>query len=160
MRLNLKSTIVLAVMSLLSVQPTISQTSSPPKTLKTVTGYYRIRQAETPNTLEVLQLPEGRLQFHLLALWVGANNQNVHNGDLEGVVDLTGNTATYEREGCKVTMRFFSSSAIVTQNSKIGDCDFGVNVTASGTYRKLNSRKPKFSSQTMASKHSIQNREL
>ena len=40
---------------------------------------------------------------------------------------------------------------MVSKHNKIGDCDFGANVTASGTYRKLNSRKPKFGNQTLIS---------
>lgn len=148
---NLKSIIGLLLTSLLSAQPLISQTPSP-KPAKMVTGHYRLRHPETPNSLEVLQLPAGKIQFHLLALWVSPNNrENVHNGELEGVIELKSNTATYETETCKVTMRFFSRTAIVTQDSKIGDCDFGVNVTASGIYRKVNSRKPRFESQSLIS---------
>jgi hypothetical protein len=97
------------------------------------------------------------IQFHLLAVWVSANNrENVHNGELEGVIELKGNTATYETDSCKVSMKFFATSAIVTQASQIGDCDFGVNVTASGTYRKLNSRKPNFRSQSLISSRNYQ----
>lgn len=142
---RLNSIIGLILTSLVSVQPLISQTRSPEKPSKLVTGHYRLRNPETPNSLEVLQLSEGKIQFHLLALWVSPNNrENVHNGELEGIIEMKGNTATYETEGCKVTMRFFSTTAVITQDSKVGDCDFGVNVTASGIYRKLNSRPPKF----------------
>jgi hypothetical protein len=102
-------------------------------------------------------LPEGKIQFHLLALWVSANNrENVHNGELEGIIKLKGNTATYETEGCRVTISFFATTAVVNQDSKIGDCDFGANVTASGIYRKLNSRKPKFRSQSLVSRRNHQ----
>ncbi len=150
---RLNSIIGLILTSLVSVQPLISQTPSPAKPSKTVTGHYRLRNPETPNSLEVLQLPEGKIQFHLLALWVSPNNrENVHNGELEGIIELKGSTATYETEGCKVTMRFFSTTAVITQESKSGDCDFGVNVTASGIYRKLNSRTPKFGSQSLISR--------
>ncbi len=155
MHLRLKSIIGLLLTGLLCAQPLTSQTPSPEEPSKTVTGHYRLRHPETPNSLEVLQLPAGKIQFHLLALWVN-NRENVHNGELEGVIQLKSNTATYETEGCKVTIRFFSTTAIVTQDSKIGDCDFGANVTASGIYRKLNSRKPKFGSQSLISKRNHQ----
>ena len=125
--------------------PLIAQTPSPVNPSKVVTGHYRLRNPVTPNSLEVLQLPSGKIQFHLLALWVSPNNrENVHNGELEGIVELQGNKATYETEGCKVTIRFFTTTATIIQDRKIGDCDFGVNVTATGTYRKLNNRKPRF----------------
>ncbi|MCM3902172.1 MAG: hypothetical protein ND866_10740 [Pyrinomonadaceae bacterium] len=150
---RLKSVIVLILTSLLSAHPSASQTTSSSKPSKPVTGHYRLRNPETPNSLEVLQLPEGKIQFHLLALWVSPNNrENVHNGELEGIIEMKGNTATYETEGCKVTMRFFSTTAVITQDSKVGDCDFGVNVTASGIYRKLNNRPPKFD-QSLISRH-------
>ena len=95
--------------------------------------------------MEVLQLPSGKLKFHILALWVSAyNRENVHNGEAQGVVELKGNSAVFEAEHCKITIRFTSTSAIVKQWDEIGDCDFGANVTATGTYRKVDSRKPKF----------------
>src|SRR5687768_7917662 len=101
----------LLVTSLVSAQPLIAQTPSPAKPSKTVTGHYRLRHPETPNSLEILQLLPGKIQFHLLALWVSPNNrENVHNGELEGIIDLKGNMATYETEGCKVTIRFFATT--------------------------------------------------
>jgi hypothetical protein len=151
--MHLRLILGVLITSLFSPQPLSSQTPSPGKPAQRVTGHYRLRHPGTPNSLEVLQLPAGKLQFHLLALWVSPRNrENVHNGELEGVIEFKGNTAAYEAEGCKVTIKFFSSRAIVTQDSKIGDCGFGVNVTASGVYRKLNSRKPKFESQRLISK--------
>jgi hypothetical protein len=111
-----------------------------------VTGHYRLRNAETPNSLEVLQLPGGKIKFHILALWVSAHNRdNVHNGELQGIVALRGDTAVYQGESCKVTIKFVAGKAIVTQADDVGDCYFGANVSATGTYRKLNSRRPRFS---------------
>jgi hypothetical protein len=78
-------------------------------------------------------------------LWVAPHNaDNVHNGEVMATVDLVNGTAIYEVENCKLTIEFVSSRAIVTQSEEKGDCDFGAWVTASGNYRKLNSRKPKF----------------
>jgi hypothetical protein len=143
--------------SLVSAYPVISQTPSPETPSKIVTGHYRLRNPETPNGLEVLQLPAGKIQFHLLAVWLSPNNrENVHNGELEGIIKLQGNKATYQTEGCKVTIRFFSSTATVIQDHKIGDCDFGANVTASGIYRKINSRKPKYGSRSLISRRNHQ----
>ncbi|MDX6614572.1 MAG: hypothetical protein QOD75_3758 [Blastocatellia bacterium] len=110
-----------------------------------VTGHYRLRNPETPNSLDVLQLPGGKIKFHIVALWVSAHNpENVHNGELQGIVALNGDTAVYEGSNCKVMIKFVAGKAIVTQADAVGDCDFGANVTATGTYRKLNNRKPRF----------------
>jgi hypothetical protein len=110
-----------------------------------VTGSYRLRNAETPNSLNVLQLPGGKIRFHIVALWVSVHNrENVHNGELQGVIALTGDTAVYQGESCKVTIKFAAGKAIVTQDADVGDCYFGANVSATGSYRKMNNRKPKF----------------
>jgi len=152
---RLKSVIGLLLTSLVSAQPLISQTSSPEQPSKAVTGHYRLINPVTPNSLEVLQLPSGKIQFHLLALWVSRNNrEDVY--ELEGIVELKGNKATYETEGCKVTIRFFTTTATVIQDSKLGDCDFGVGVTATGIYRKLNTRKPKFGRPNLISQRNQQ----
>jgi hypothetical protein len=153
MHLRLKFTIGLIATSFVSALPLFSQTPEPEKPSKIVTGHYRIRQANTPNSLEVLQLPDGKIQFRLLALWVSPDNrEKVHNGELEGIIQLKSNIATYETKGCKVVIRFFTRTAVITQDSKIGNCDFGLNVTAGGIYSKVNSRKPKFGQQSLISK--------
>lgn len=110
-----------------------------------VTGYYRLRSKWTPSSIEVLQLPGGKIKFHLLALWVSSyNKDNVHVGEVQGIVELKGDTAVYEADHCQFTIRFTGTAAIVKQAIEPGDCDFGANVTAAGTYRKVHSRKPKF----------------
>ena len=94
--------------------------------------------------VDVEQLANGRIKFYLLALWVSHYNpDNIHNGELQATAILKGNTAIYEDENCQITMKFHRNSVTVTQ-SEAGDCDFGANVTASGTYSKINSKKPKF----------------
>jgi len=99
MHRTLKSIGGLLLTSFLCAQPLTSQTPSPEEPSKKVTGHYRFRHAETPKSLEVLQLPAGKIQFRLLALWVSPNNrENVHNGELEGIIELKGNTATYKSE--------------------------------------------------------------
>lgn len=134
---------------LLALAPaTLAQAMKPSNTavakLK-VTGHYAARSKSAPNSMEVQELPSGKIKFHILALWVSHyNRENVHNGELQGTVDLVGDTATYAEDRCKITIRFTRTAAIVKQSDDLGDCDFGANVTATGTYRKLNSRKPKF----------------
>jgi hypothetical protein len=134
------------VLSALAQQPPSRSAAGlkPAATIK-VTGSYRARDKTAPNSMEVQQLPGGKIKVHILALWVSSYNvENVHNGELQGIVDLIGNTATYEADHCKVIIKFTSVGAVVKQADELGDCDFGANVTASGTYRKVDRRKPQF----------------
>ncbi|HXD33183.1 MAG TPA: hypothetical protein VN643_18820 [Pyrinomonadaceae bacterium] len=122
-----------------------TNTSAKPASKLKVTGHYAMRSKSAPNSMEVQELAGGKIKFHILALWVSYyNRDNVHNGETQGTVDLVGDTAVYKEENCKITIRFTRTSAIVKQADDIGDCDFGANVIATGTYRKLDSRKPKF----------------
>lgn len=110
-----------------------------------ITGHYKLSSSETPNSLQVQQLPGAKIKFHILALWVSAHNRdNVHNGELQAIIDIKGDSAVFQSETCKVTIKFSAGRATVTQDHEVGDCYFGANVSATGTYRKANSRKPKF----------------
>jgi hypothetical protein len=93
----------------------------------------------------VEQLPGGRIKFQLVALWVSHNNpENIHNGELSGVVALENGLAIYESGTCKITMKFTSNRVAITESDENGDCGFGANVTAAGSYRKIDSKRPKF----------------
>jgi hypothetical protein len=140
----LKRTILLIVLIML-VQTDSAQMQSRSARVRSVTGHYRTRHPELRNSLEVQQLAGEKIKFHILALWVSANNpDNIHNGELQGIIPVKDNVALYESDNCKVTIRFTPSGAMVTQADEVGDCDFGANVTAAGNYRKLDSRRPKF----------------
>ena len=111
----------------------------------TVTGNYVMRREEFRNRIYVQQLAGGKIKFDLLALWVSANNpENVHNGTAQGIVELKDGVAIYEASSCKLTMRFISGKIRIVQSEEVGDCEFGFNVTASGTYRKIDSKNPRF----------------
>ncbi|HWN07910.1 MAG TPA: hypothetical protein VNO50_01250 [Pyrinomonadaceae bacterium] len=112
---------------------------------KSVTGQYRLRKDEFRNSLDVRQLRGGKIKFALIALWVSPNNpQNIHNGELHGVARLENGVAMYESGNCKVRMSFASNRVIIKTDDVIDDCGFGANVAASGTYRKINSKSPRF----------------
>ena len=123
-----------------AVQAQSSQRASP----KSVTGHYRLTKEEFRNRLDVRQLAGGHIKFYLLALWVSFNNpDNIHNGELHGIAKLENGVAIYDQDGCKIKFEFFSSRTRITQLEEAG-CGFGANVTADGTYRKLDNKKPKF----------------
>ena len=120
------------------------QAQAPPQAAQVVTGHYRLTQDEFRNRLDVQQLSGGKIKFYLLALWVSHNNpENIHNGELQGVVALKSRLALYDQDDCKLKFEFFSNRVRVTQLNDSG-CGFGANVTAAGTYRKLDGKKPKF----------------
>ena len=114
-------------------------------TNKSVTGHYVMRREEFRNRIDVQQLPGGKVKFDLLALWVSANNpENVHNGTAQGIVDLKNGVAVYEGSSCKLTMTFLPGKIRIVQSDDVGDCEFGFNVTATGSYRKIDSKGPRF----------------
>jgi hypothetical protein len=116
-----------------------------PKPRISLTGHYVMRREEFRNRLNVQQLPDGKVKFDLLALWVSHYNpENVHNGQLQGMVRLEKGVAVYEADDCKLRMEFLPTRVRIMQSDEVGDCGFGANVTATGSYRKIDGRKPKF----------------
>ena len=110
-----------------------------------LTGHYRFRKGEFRNHLSVLQLSGGRIKFNLTALWVSPNNpENIHNGEIAGVVAVSSGTAIYENGDCKISMQFSRTGVVVREDHAGDDCGFGVNVSAAGVYRKIDSKKPRF----------------
>lgn len=142
----MKQKLAALILLLVVFSVTTSQTPVPTKAkLRNVTGQYRLRQDEFRNRLDVQQLPGGKIKFQLVALWVSHNNpENIHNGELQGVVSLDNGLAIYETGSCNITMKFTSTRVVITESDANGDCGFGVKVTAAGSYRKIDSNKPKF----------------
>jgi hypothetical protein len=135
-------TIIVLLLSFLAV--TTEQTFTKNAAPRNVTGQYRLRQEEFHNRLDVLQLPGGKIKFQLVALWVSHNNpENIHNGELRGEVTLRNGLATLPGN-CKITMTFTANKVVVTEGEETEACGFGANVTAAGSYRKIDSKKPKF----------------
>ena len=147
MTLSFEMKLLLLVSLILIVTSGVTAQTSSARNLSAinVTGQYEARSKLAPNSMQVQQLPGRKIKFHILALWVSSyNSQNVHNGEITGTVDVIGNAATYEAEHCKILLKFSNAAAQVKQVDEAGDCEFGANVSATGTYRKVNSRKPKF----------------
>jgi hypothetical protein len=109
--------------------------------IENVTGHYHLTKEDFRNRLDVKQLAGGKIKFHLLALWVSYSNpENIHNGELQGIVALANGVALYDQDGCKLKFEFFSNRVRITQLDDAG-CGFGANVTAASTYRKLDRKK-------------------
>ncbi len=99
-----------------------------------LTGTYGLIK-DPDSTIEIRQLPDGRLRFHLQALWKGPTwkEYGPHIGEAEGVVELEKDLALYKEEGCVLAMTFAGDTVTINQQ---GDCGFGHNVRADGTYRR------------------------
>ena len=111
-----------------------------------ITGSYRVRNRTTPNTMEALLLPDGKIKFQLSAYWISnAEIGNANTGEAKGVAPLQNNVAVFEDGDGKrrIKMRFTGNKIIVTQKEEEFACGFEFNVTADGTYLKQDSRKPK-----------------
>jgi hypothetical protein len=105
------------------------------------TGYYTLRYSNVNNSLQVLQLPDGKIKFDLLALLMTGDSPR--NGEVRGIVTIKDGVAVYDVDGCKVNFKFEGNKVSVKVND-VDACAFGVYVTADGTYTKRDSKAPKF----------------
>lgn len=103
-----------------------------------------MRRGAFHNVLAVQQLPDGKIKFDLVALWVSHNPDNIHDGEIQAIVNLENGIAVYQEGGCRIKMAFSPGRVRISENDEVGDCAFGVNVTAAGSYRRVDTKKPKF----------------
>jgi hypothetical protein len=106
------------------------------------------------NQIKILALGKGKLkiQFDLVYPYSMQDGEPMVNiGQSTGTADIEGDTAIftaddeYGDEPCKITIIFTNPGEIkVTQDSSGSACGFGHNVSAEGTYKKINSSKPTF----------------
>jgi hypothetical protein len=97
------------------------------------TGTYKGANGE----VLVQQTPDDRIKFSISA----AYRMNV--GEVSGEVPLNGNAASYadKDNDCGLSFKFAPGKLVVTQD---GVCGMGLNVTASGTYKRVSAAPPKF----------------
>ncbi|HOX46474.1 MAG TPA: lysozyme inhibitor LprI family protein [Myxococcota bacterium] len=102
-----------------------------------VTGSYSAGHSD----LELLDLGDGRVRFSVNATWQGPEPQQIHTGELCGLVTWEDGSARFSAAGgdCDLRFRFEGEGLVVTQT---GACDFGAHVTAQGTYARRSSRPP------------------
>jgi hypothetical protein len=135
--------LALLFMSLVAGGQTPPPTNAKPP--RNVTGHYVMRREEFRNRLDVQQLTHGKIKFDLVALWVSHYNpENVHNGEIQAIVSLENGVAIYQDGDCKLRMEFLPTRARIEQTGEGADCGFGANVTAAGSYRKIDNKRPKF----------------
>jgi len=95
-----------------------------------------------------------RVEFTGFYEYVSQAGPMANTGVGDGIAFIEGDTAIFKPDGaeeeCRITMKFTGGKLVVTQE---GICGFGFNVTAAGTYRRVNSRagfSERISSQTSA----------
>ena len=137
--------------------PASAQTSRKSVSAAEVNGEYRMNFSgkfrKFSNDVKILALGKNRLrvEFDLVYPYTLRNGEaSVNMGGLDTTGEILGDLARLNPEGlqqCSIEIKFVRPGTIkVTQEGTDADCGFGHNVFASGTYRKVSSRKPKFDS--------------
>lgn len=101
-----------------------------------------------PGTFKVFALGNQRLKVEFSGLYEHQTPIGLmaNTGEGSGIAFIQGATAIFKPDGadddCRITMTFADAELIVEQE---GTCGFGMNVTATGRYKKVSSKKPHFS---------------
>lgn len=122
---------------------------------KEVTGTFKMnfrgKFAKMSNDMKIQALGGGKLRvaFDLIYPYTLRNGEtSVNMGFMDTEASIVGDTAVIESEefgSCRITIKFVRPGTVrVTQEGSSGECSFGHNVTAEGTYRKISSKRPKF----------------
>lgn len=106
-----------------------------------VTGTYS-RTGSQDGTLEVVEMPGGKLRFHWDGTWnppgASPDEGRANIGLLAGIATLRKGKAVYDQDGCRLTMTFSKGDVEVDEKeAKFGSCGFGMNVRAGGSYNQV-----------------------
>jgi len=112
-----------------------------------VTGTFREKASGSEFKISALGKGKLKVGFSGVYPYKTANGEDMANmGEAAGEARISGDTATFAPEGfqeCRITLKFLTGGRLkVTQNGTDGDCGFGANISASGTYKKISSKKP------------------
>lgn len=147
----------LAVMMTAS-SATVAQTSRKSVSAAEVNGPFKMnftgKFKKFSNEIKILALGKGKIRIAMDLVYpytVRNGEQSVNMGSLDDEALIAGDTAVYDSSefgACKITIKFVRPGTIkVTQDGSDGNCGFGHNVFATGTYTKISSKKPTFESQ-------------
>jgi hypothetical protein len=131
------------------------QTGRKSVTAAEVNGTYRMnfkgKFRDSSNEIKLLALGGGRVRVAMELLYpymLDGGEMSANLGELDGEAKIKGDRAVYssnEFGPCTITITFTKPGIInVEQAGADADCGFGHNVVASGVYRKVSSRRPKF----------------
>lgn len=115
-----------------------------------VTGTFR--EAASGSEFKILAVGKNKLRIEFAGNYPykTANGEMTANvGEASGETLIAGDTATFKPadfEQCTITLKFLTGGRLkVSQKGVDTDCGFGHNVNASGDYKKISGRRPKFS---------------
>lgn len=118
--------------------------SAPAVTPAQINGIYRYHR----NEFRVLALGKQKLKVQFYGEWMTRAGYP-HIGEAIGEATIEGSVAVFIPSitpRCKITMTFTRPNRMdVVQEGSDSECDFGQNVMATGTYRRVKAGKPKFS---------------
>lgn len=120
-----------------------------------VNGTFRMnfkgRFKDSSNDIKILALGHGKIRVAMSLIYpylLSGGERTAHLGSLDGEASISGDTAKYESNEfgpCRITIKFVTPGTInVKQEGSDADCGFGQNVTSTGTYRKVSSKRPSF----------------
>ena len=112
------------------------------------TGTYEYKSGRANNEISIQKLEGNKLRVKLYASYEYEinGNLNVNVGEAKGIATLEGDTAVLvpeDTEGCEIALKFSGDKIIIKPKNEAKNCGFGLNVSAEGTYRKVN-KKPDF----------------
>lgn len=148
--------LVLSILMLLNID-SAAQTSRASVSAAEVNGTFRMnfrgKYRDMSNEIKILALGKGKLRVAMDLIYpytLKNGERSVNMGFLDDEASITRDTAVYksnEYGDCRITIKFVRAGTIkVTQGKEgmDGNCGFGHNVFATGTYRKVSVKKPKF----------------
>ena len=149
-RYELRIVVAIGLLALASVGAA-AQRSRPSVSTAEVTGTFRMnfggKFRGTYDEIKIASIDRGKLRVSMDLLFPHVVNGEMspNLGSLDDTFAIKGDTASYSTGQCTLTIKFIRPGTIkITQQGMDSDCGFGHNVMANGTYRKVNSRKPKF----------------
>jgi len=106
------------------------------------------RDIDSKSEIKILALGHGKLKIQLALVYEhhSAAGPTANVGEALGEATIENDIAVFVPEGaddCKITMTFLANGKLKVEQQG-GECGFGHNVRADGTFRKVSNRKPKF----------------
>ncbi len=118
------------------------------------TGTFRMeftgRFKGTANEIKILPLGKGKLKISFDLVYpylIGNGEMSANLGQAQGIAVIAGDEAVYANDEygeCRITIKFVKPGTIKVTDENGTACGFGHNVSAAGTYKRINKANPKF----------------